>query len=131
MRIKNLFYIIFFIFTLLIIGCAPQKMYYWGNYSNTLYNYRKNPNDKTLLKHKQELEKIVEKSTKRSLKIPPGVYAELGYIYFRQNNTKEAIKFFQLEKKLYPESYVFMDRLVKATELQEKDDLSLKSDMEN
>jgi hypothetical protein len=44
--------------------------------------------------------------------VPPGVYAELGYIYNLQNNTKEAIKLFDLEKQVYPESTVFMDLLI-------------------
>lgn len=105
-------------------GCAQQKMYYWGNYSKTLYDFRKKPGEETLLNHKLELEKIVKVSTEKSLKIPPGVYAELGYLYFRENNGQEAIKFFQLEKQVYPESHVFMDRMVNAVEVREKKDSS-------
>lgn len=120
MKIKILYFCNVFLIFFIITGCAPQKMYYWGNYSSTLYNYRKKPGPETLLKHKEELKKIVKESSIKSLRIPPGVYAELGYIYLRQNNFKEAINYFQLEKKIYPESHVFMDRLVKAAELQEK-----------
>lgn len=120
MKIRILYFCSVFLIFFIITGCAPKKMYYWGNYSNTLYNYRKEPGPETLLKHREELDKIVKQSSIKSLKIPPGVYAELGYIYFRQNNFEEAINYFQLEKKLYPESHVFMKRLVKAAELRDK-----------
>jgi hypothetical protein len=96
-------------------GCATQQpMYYWGDYSNSLYCCRKDSTDENLLKHKQILENIIEESGKRNLRVPPGVHAELGYIYFRQNKTQEAIKYFELEERTYPESKVLMQRLTQA-----------------
>ena len=89
-------------------------MYYWGDYSNSLYYCRKNATEANLLKHKQVLENIVEESNKRDLRVPPGVYGELGYIYLRQNKNEEAIKYFELEERTYPESKVFMQRLTQA-----------------
>lgn len=105
-------------------SCAPKRMYYWGDYSETLYGYRKYPNEETLLKHKQMLESIVEESNKGNARVPPGVYAELGYIYLKENNNKEAIKYFHLEEQIYPESKVFMQRLERAAELRETDNSS-------
>ena len=102
-------------------GCATgNNMYYYGKYSNTLYDNVKNPSDESLLEHKQMLEKIVEESKKKNLRIPPGIYAELGYIYFRANNSKMAIQYFQLEEQTYPESKHMMTRLVQATEARDK-----------
>jgi len=97
-------------------------MYHWGDYSNSLYNSKKNPSDENLLKHKQVLEEIVKQSNEKSLRVPPGVYAELGYIYFRQNNGKEAERYFELEKQLYPESTVFMQRLIQSIEARKSND---------
>lgn len=112
---------LFFILTACVIsvltsGCATQQqpMYYWGDYSNSLYCCRKDSTEENLLKHKQILENIVEESAKRNLRVPPGVCAELGYIYFRQNNNQEAIKYFELEENTYPESKVLMQRLTQA-----------------
>ncbi len=60
-------------------GCVPRpSMYYWGNYSETLYRAKKTPGDDTLLAHRQSLENIVEQSKTLNLRVPPGVYAELG-----------------------------------------------------
>jgi len=99
---------------LISTGCAPKKMYFFGNYSNTLYSCEKNQNDKSLLKHKQELETVITESESRNLPVPPGIYAELGYINLKSNNSKEAIRLFQAESQLYPESKHLMDRLIQS-----------------
>jgi len=102
---------------MLCFGCAtqPQK-YYFGDYSRTLYTYEKNKNDETLLKHKQELQKIISESEKRKLTIPPGIYAELGYLDLKSNDINNAVMYFNKEAELYPESKLFIDRLInKAT----------------
>lgn len=112
-----------FLLAIFLVGCAPSRaarMYYWGDYSRTLYGSKKNPSDEAILKHKQVLENIVEESNKNNLRIPPGVYAELGYIYFRQNNNQLAIQYFRQEKAIYPEAALFMDRLENAANLKDK-----------
>jgi len=119
MRVKRHFLLFLFAISLLSVltfGCATQQpMYYWGDYSKSLYCCGKDSTEENLLKHKQILENIIEESAKRNLRVPPGVCAELGYIYFRQNNSKEAIKYFELEERTYPESKVLMQRLTQAT----------------
>jgi len=108
---------------LFLLGCAtPEKMYYWGDYSNTLYQSKKHPSEQTGLSHQQALEGIVAESEKRNLRIPPGVYAELGYIYLRQNKKDLAIQNFKMEKQLYPESAVLMERLENAVKRSDQPD---------
>jgi len=97
--------------TLFLSGCAAPSMYYWGDYSSTLYHSKKTPSDETGLKHQQALENIIEESKTRNLKAPPGVYAELGYIYLKQNKNQNAIQYFKLEREIYPESALLMQRL--------------------
>jgi hypothetical protein len=102
-------------------GCVPRpSMYYWGDYSETLYRAKKTPGDDTLLAHRQSLENIVEQSKTLNLRVPPGVYAELGYIYFRQNNDGLASRYFQMEENLYPESKILMTRLKQAVALRKE-----------
>jgi len=113
---------------LLAAGCAPKPtMYYWGNYSTTLYSTKKAPGDDTLLAHKQALENIIEQSKAYNLRVPPGVCAELGYFYFRQNNDKLASQYFQMEEATYPESRILMTRLQQAIALR-KEKSSKKAD---
>lgn len=115
--------------SILLAGCAPhQGMYNYGNYSQTLYSFEKNQNEKTLQNHKKELEKIITDSEVKNLPVPPGIYAELGFINFKANKkASEAIKLFQAEAQLYPESKYLMDRLIMSANKKEKSksDLSI------
>ena len=96
-------------------GCAPQGMYYYGNYSRTLYNCEKNQTEEALIKHKAELVKIISESEVKKIPVPPGIYAELGYINLKEHKSQEAINFFQAEAQLYPESEHLMNRLIQQT----------------
>jgi hypothetical protein len=77
------------------------------------------------------LENIIQESQKNNLRVPPGVYAELGYVYFRQNKKALAIQNFNMERRLYPESALLMDRLVNASELADKPKPSESIDLKN
>jgi hypothetical protein len=115
--------------SIFLIGCATQpQMYYFGDYSNTLYALEKNQNDESLLKHKQELEKIITESEKIKLAVPPGIYAELGYLNLKANNINEAVRLFQKESEIYPESKYFMDRLINKATLKNNTD-TIKTDL--
>ncbi len=100
-------------------GCTSQKMYYFGNYSQTLYSFEKNQTKEALINHQQELEKVISESEVRNLLVPPGIYAELGYINLKANNSQEAIRLFQAESQLYPESKHLMDRLIQSAKAKE------------
>lgn len=91
-------------------------MYYWGNYSESLYQTKKHPSPETLAEHMAVLERIVETSNEKNCRMPPGVYAELGYLYALRNDHKRAIELFTMEKQTYPEATVFMDRLIQRSE---------------
>ena len=68
------------ILILAIVGCATSNTnYYWGNYSETLYNLKKDPGDDSLNKHIEELKRIISESKDKELRVPPGIHAELGY----------------------------------------------------
>lgn len=107
---KNRLIVLFLVLSL--TGCASQApLYYWGDYSKTLYKYKKNPNNETLAVHKACLLNIIEESNHRSKKIPPGVSCEYGYMLLREGKTQEALNYFDQEEKNYPESKAFITRL--------------------
>jgi len=95
-------------------GCVPTPMYNWGNYSTTLYHFRKDANDAAQDKHMTELEAIVQGSKEHNLRVPPGVYCELGYMYAKKGDKNKALELFALEKTTYPESTHFINRLVQS-----------------
>ncbi len=103
------------------MGCAAKpKMYYWENYSKSLYDYKKNPSDKTLLEHKQALLKVIEVSQQHQTRVPPGVCCEYAYILMKEGNNKEAMKYLTMEEQVYPESRPFVARLKNKIEVQKK-----------
>jgi hypothetical protein len=110
------------VFVLFCFGCsAKNQMYYWGDYSDSLYHTKKDPCVETIAEHKEVLENIVSESKNRNQRIPPGVCAELGYLYAAKNNTKKAMELFQMEKQTYPESTILMDRLIMQAEKRASD----------
>lgn|SRR5690606_32917389 len=96
-------------------GCAIQPHptgFYWGNYSRTLYEYQKSPSPSTLEAHQNSLEDIIAKADGSRLKVPPGVYAELGKIYLDKGDSTTAVKWFQQEATSFPESAQLMKTLI-------------------
>jgi hypothetical protein len=102
-----------------LTGCAAQVTeagYYWGNYANTLYHYTRDPSEETLAIHVEELKTIIAESNERDLRVPPGIYAELGYIEARKGQDDAAMSHYEAEMNLYPESRVFLERLTAENE---------------
>lgn len=97
-------------------ACGGPEMYYYGDYSSTLYAFKKEPGAETKEAHLQSLHEILEKSEKEELRVPPGIYAELGYWLAQDGNTDEAVRYFQLEKQTYPESARLMNRMIEQAE---------------
>lgn len=92
---------------LLLAGCAPT-LYYWGDYTESLeQRYEKeNPNRAEQLLREQ----MTEYNTGN--KVPPGIYADYGFLLYRRGDTGGAIAFFEKEKKTFPESALLMDKLI-------------------
>ena len=109
---KNLIMIFIFL-TLIASSCTQKKtIFYWGDYSNTLYDYKKTPNDENLNKHIEAIQDIIDKSNEKNIKVPPGVYCEYGYILAKEGKKDEAIKYFELEGNTYPESAAFIKKMI-------------------
>lgn len=103
------------IILVLLSGCVAtvsQSKLYWGNYSQTLYKTKTNPGNEATNTHLKELESIVSKSDEMGLKVPPGIYAEIGLVYMSKNKGGKANEFFAMETKEYPESKEFISILI-------------------
>ncbi|HLA69094.1 MAG TPA: DUF4810 domain-containing protein [Bacteroidota bacterium] len=110
-------YPIFILSTVLLflIGCVPPgQAFFWGDYSSTLYSYKKTPDEKTLAAHKESLLLIITESPKKKLPVPPGVYAEYGYMLVLEGKEAEGLGYLDKELSLYPESGVFIARFKQA-----------------
>lgn len=100
--------IFFSLIAFLLSGCVTTK-YNWGNYENTLYSYYKNPAEAE--EFAENLSKIIVDGEAKG-NVPPGIYAEYGYILFISGKAQEAIKYFEREKENWPESKILMDKMI-------------------
>ncbi len=107
MRVKNILVVGFLVLSM--TGCATGK-YHWGDYEDALYKYYKSPAE--LKDFAEELAELISDGEKDG-NVPPGMYAEFGYVYLVQGKSKEAIIYFNKEKKLWPESARLMDIMIK------------------
>jgi len=102
----------------LLSACAKAPLTYnWGEYSSSLYKLKKDPSDENLQAHKEVLVQIIQGSNQQSLRVPPGLYAEYGYILVKEGKIEQGIRYLDLETQTYPESKVFVER-VKAQAVQ-------------
>ena len=95
-----------------VCGCNPPPIFYWGDYSETLYTYKKTPDKKTLDAHKKTLLNIISEAPKNKQRIPPGVCAEYGYLLLNEGKESEGLEFLRKEQELFPESRSFIQRLI-------------------
>lgn len=101
--------------TIGLVGCAarPQPLYSWGSYTQQTYLMYNQPEKATPSAQIIKLEAEIEKAKAKNLAVPPGLYAHLGLLSLQVNNAQKAVEYFQLERQVYPESRVLMDRLLR------------------
>jgi hypothetical protein len=94
---------------IVLAGCVTPTVYTWKEYDNKLYNYYQNPTDpESFIKDLREIISEGEKSNK----VPPGLYAELGYALYAQGSYQESITYFQKESEKWIESKVLMAKMI-------------------
>lgn len=92
-----------------LTACAPATRFEWGGYEQALYAYAQNPENRNV--YRTSLEQAIERGERRDA-VAPGMYAELGYLYLEEGEAERAVQNFQRERALFPESAVFMDRVI-------------------
>lgn len=106
----------------LVSGCAskPQPFYTYGTYGDSYYAYKKNMTPESELALQKAMEDAISNSDQSSSgRVPPGMYANLGYMYLKSGSNAKAIANFTKEKEVYPEAAHFMDRMIKKVEIAE------------
>jgi len=95
-------------------GCvqAPPTIYQWGSYEEQIYAMYTDPGKVPVENQLQNLESDLQSIKASNGVAPPGFHAHLGYLYFQTGKPDQALQSFETEKSLYPESTVFMNRLI-------------------
>lgn len=97
--------------TLTLPGCNTE-LYDWGGYEKSVDNYYLGGADFSPNKEIDRLRKEVERSERNGSKVPPGKYAQLGYLCYQVGDREAAGRFLTAEKTSYPSSAAFIDRLL-------------------
>jgi hypothetical protein len=98
---------------LLLAGCAaPQSRYEWGSYEEVVYASYLSHADVPAEKQLELLEKDYQLARSANKPMPPGWHAHLGYLYYELGKADQARQELMTEKAEFPESAVFVDRLL-------------------
>ncbi|RPD89122.1 DUF4810 domain-containing protein [Neisseria weixii] len=92
-------------------GSAPKQMYYWKDYSPTVYEHLKN--DASPSEQISKMDKYFTEADRKQMAAAPGAHAHMGLLLIEAGQNEAARQRFETEKQLFPESSVFMDFLLK------------------
>jgi len=96
----------------LVSGCATPTLYSWGHYEELVYVSYAQPGKVSPEMQVEKLEEDYQKARANNKRMHPGFHAHLGYLYFQLGKVDQALQEFATEKAEFPESAVFMDRLI-------------------
>jgi hypothetical protein len=96
----------------LLAGCGTPSIYSWGQYESLVYTTFAEPGKAPPERQIEKLEEDLQKARSRNQPVPPGFHAYLGYLYVQTGKLDAAKQELETEKALFPESAVFMDRLL-------------------
>ena len=100
------------VLSLLLAGCGSLTLYTWGHYEPLIYVSYAAPGKVPPELQVERLEEDYQKARATNKRMPPGWHAHLGYLYYQIGRLDQAAQEFATEKADFPESEVFMDRLL-------------------
>ena len=102
---------------LMVVSCTTQKnLYNWRGYQEASYQYMKTNTEQDLEKLLVRYQYLIDNQKGGRTVVPPGIYADYGFLLVKQGRVEEGIKLMKMEVALYPESAVFVERIIKRIE---------------
>lgn len=101
--------ILIFVALFVLTGCASPGLYSWGEYERGLYSAYKDPGEVEALRLKLEAHIAAMETVQQ--KVAPGLYAELGTLYYQKGDTDKAKYYYTKEYDAWPESRGLMNAL--------------------
>ncbi len=96
----------------MLSGCGAPSIYSWGHYEELIYTSYAQPGKAPPEMQVIALEEDFQKARAKNKPVPPGFHAHLGHLYYQLGKFDQARQQFETEKANFPESAVFMDRLL-------------------
>ena len=86
---------------------------FWSSYEYDLFYANTSPGKPEKAERLEAtLLKIIKQSDTSGRKPPPGILAEYGFFLYERGQIDEAIEYFEREAGQWPESEVFMERVI-------------------
>lgn len=95
---------------------TTTTLYSWHDYEDATYQYSKKQTDELQVKVLDQYLKMTEKQKGTRGVVPPGLYAEYGYMLYMTGKKEEGLNFLKKEIQLYPESETYISRIIKQLE---------------
>lgn len=103
--------------TIALTSCSTQKsLYSWYDSEEATYTYTKRGTEETLTKAMTQYEKVIAKQKGVRKVVPPGVNAEYGFLLYKAGKKEEGLTLLRAEITAYPESEIFISRIIKQLE---------------
>lgn len=95
-------------------ACATQRvpLYRWGPYESILYSMWIEPGTADPVDAGERLATDLRAAEAAGARVPPGVHAHLGWLYWLQGLQAEARAEFAAERALFPESATLIDDMI-------------------
>lgn len=101
----------------LLVSCmSTSALYYWDRYEEASYQNYKQGTDEAKAELMAVYEKMMGQQAGVRKTIAPGICAEYGFMLIQEGKVKEGIAYLKKEMELYPESSVFVGRIIKQYE---------------
>ncbi|MEG1543924.1 MAG: DUF4810 domain-containing protein [Tannerellaceae bacterium] len=91
-------------------------LYSWNDYTESSYQYYKKQTPEATERLMKTYGAMIKKQNGSRKALAPGIYAEYGYFLIQHGKKDEGVAMLKKEKEIYPESSIFMDKLIKKFE---------------
>lgn len=99
-----------------VTACAPTPLYRWGGYEASLYSrYAR----EDLVRAEVQLRNTIAVAEREGKRVPPGAYADYGFLLYRRKDYDGAVRYFEKEKAAFPESAALMSKLIERVRQQQ------------
>lgn len=102
---------------LVLASCNIQKpLYSWYQYEKATYSYIKKTEETDVEKLLEVYQEIIDNQKDTREVPPPGICADYGYLLLQNNKQEQGMALLKKEVEYYPESKIFVDRILKMLE---------------
>ncbi|MBQ9206171.1 MAG: DUF4810 domain-containing protein [Treponema sp.] len=105
----------------LALASCTSTQYGWYDYQEDYYRYVKFADEKSAKELTKTYEKIIKRQGGARKIVPPGIYADYGWLLAENGKTSQAKEMFLKEIEYYPESSVFISNILKRLDNEKTD----------